>query len=189
MEFFDVLAKRHSIRRYLPKEVEEEKVNLILEAVNTCPTAGNLQAYHVVVVRDKERRRKLARACYNQGFVEEAPVSMVFLADPGRSARRYGRRGTVLYSIQDATIAATYAMLSATALDLGTCWVGAFDDDRVREVVGAPSDLVPVAVITIGYPAERPEITSRRRIEEMASEEVLGRPFPYKEVKKELMRS
>ncbi|PNV78442.1 MAG: nitroreductase [Thermoproteota archaeon] len=189
MEFFDVLARRHSIRRYLPKKVEEEKINLILEAVNTCPTAGNLQAYHVVVVRDEERRRRLARACYNQEFVYEAPVSMVFLADPMRSARRYGRRGMVLYSIQDATIAATYAMLSATALDLGTCWVGAFDDDKVREVVGASSDLVPVAVITIGYPAERPEITERRKISEMANMEVFGRPFPHKEVKKELIRS
>ncbi|MGY0287889.1 MAG: nitroreductase family protein [Candidatus Methanodesulfokora washburnensis] len=189
MEFFDVLARRHSIRRYLSRDVEEEKINLILEAVNTCPTAGNLQAYHVVIVRDRERRKKLAKACYNQGFVEEAPVSMVFLADPERSARRYGRRGMVLYSIQDATIAATYAMLSATALDLGTCWVGAFDDDKVREVVGASKDLVPVAVITIGYSAERPEITGRRKIEEMASIEVLGKPFPHKEVKKEMIRS
>ncbi|RSN74338.1 nitroreductase family protein [Candidatus Methanodesulfokora washburnensis] len=94
----------------------------------------------------------------------------------------------MLYSIQDATIAATYAMLSATALDLGTCWVGAFDDDKVREVVGASKDLVPVAVITIGYSAERPEITGRRKIEEMASIEVLEKPFPHKEVKKELKR-
>lgn len=181
-EFFDVLAARRSVRSFQSRPVEPEKLNRILEAANLAPSAGDLQAYEIVVVRDPEAKRRLARAALGQRFIAEAPVNLVFLANPARSARRYGRRGVELYCVQDATIAAAYAQLAAYALGLGSVWVGAFHDDEVREVVGASGDLRPVAIITIGYPAEVPRATPRRRIEDLVNSERLGVPYEEYEV-------
>jgi len=112
----------------------------------------------------------------------------VFLADPDRSASRYGSRGRRLYSLQDATIAATFSMLAAEAVGLGTCWVGAFSDAEIRRAVRAPDSLIPVAILTVGRPAEVPSLTPRRPISEIASLEVYGRPFPHRPVRRELIR-
>lgn len=166
MEFFDVITRRRSVRAYSPKPVEEEKLKRIFEAANLAPSAGNLQAYQVHVFRKQDKKEALARAAFDQTFIVEAPVCLVFCADPARSAAKYGERGTELYSVQDATIAGTFAMLAAVDLGLATVWVGAFDEERVRKVVGVDS-VRPVAMFAIGYPAEEPEATPRRAIEEI----------------------
>lgn len=175
--FFDVVAERRSIRAFKAEPVEVEKLNKILEATNLAPSAGDLQAYEVVVVKDQKVKERLAKAALNQWFIAEAPVNIVFIANPARSMYRYGRRGAELYCIQDATIAATYAQLAAHALGLGSVWVGAFNDDEVREAVGIGRDMRPVAIITIGYPDEVPEATPRRRIEDLVSVERFGTPY------------
>ncbi len=187
-DLFDVMARRRSVRKYSPEEVREEDINAILEAACSAPSAGNLQAYEIVVVRDKGRRRSLAEASFGQMFMAEAPLHLVFLAYPARSSRVYGRRGAKLYSIQDATIAATFSMLAAHALGYGTCWVGAFDDERVLHVVGAPKDRIPVAIITVGKPRGREPTTSRLGMEEFVFKEVHGTPFPHKVSMKNLLR-
>ena len=167
MDFFAVVRARHSIRAYAARPVESEKIRRILECANAAPSAGNLQAYAIVVVQDPERRKALARAALDQDHIAEAPVVLVFFQDPRRSAIKYGRRGALLYALQDATIACAYAQLAATALGLGSCWVGAFDEQRVREIVRAPRELIPVALLTIGYPAESPWITGRRALHDL----------------------
>ncbi|MEW5759229.1 MAG: nitroreductase family protein [Candidatus Thermoplasmatota archaeon] len=167
MDFFNVLEKRCSIREFKEKEVEEEKIKKIIESMRSAPSAGNLQAYEVVLVKDKKIRENLAIASYGQSFVAQAPISLVFFANPKRSSWRYGKRGEVLYSIQDATIAASYAQLAAEALGLSSVWVGAFDDSKVSKAVSAPIELRPVAIIPIGYRNEEPSKTSRREIDEL----------------------
>jgi nitroreductase len=164
MDFFEVVQQRRSVRVYQAKPIEEEMLHRILETLNQAPSAGNLQAYDVVVVREMERRQALSRAAWDQTFILEAPVALVFFANPERNVWRYGSRGAELYCVQDATIACTYAHLTATALGLASCWVGAFDDDAVRRVVGAPSSWRPVAILPIGYPAEHPEPRARRSL-------------------------
>lgn len=170
MEFFEVLGGRHSVREFLDREVEEEKVRRILEACNSAPSAGNLQAYEIVVVKGEGQKERLAEAALGQGFISGAPVVLVFLASPGRSARKYGERGRGLYCILDAAIAASYAQLAAAALGLGSVWVGAFDDRAVREALDAEG-LVPVGIVPIGYPAGKPWQTGRRRLEDIAHRE------------------
>jgi len=188
-DIFDVMARRRSVRAFKPDPVDERDLNLILEAAASAPSAGNLQAYTVVVVRDPGVKRELARACWGQEFVAEAPVVLIFLADPKRSARVYGRRGASLYAIQDATIACTFAMLAAHALGYGTCWIGAFNDSAVlRTVEASDSGLVPVAVLPIGRPAESPRTTPRRRAKEIFRKESLRESFPYTPVMPELRR-
>jgi nitroreductase len=170
MEFFKVVEERRSMRAFAAVPVEEEKLKRILEVVNRAPSAGNLQGYEIFVVRKAEQKQALVKASYNQKFIAEAPVVLIFCANPARSAVRYRERGENLYSLQDATIACTYAMLAATALGLSTVWVGAFEEKAVREAVDIPADLVPVAILPIGYAGEKPHSTPRRRLEEMVHE-------------------
>ena len=166
MEFAEVLTKRRSVRSYKSQPVEEDKLRRIFEAANIAPSAGNLQAYKVHVVRDQAKRNVLAQAAYGQGFIAEAPVSLVFCADPERSAQKYGKRGSELYCLQDATIAGTFAMLAAVDLGLATVWVGDFDEKKVQEVLGVKS-IRPVAIFSLGYASEEPKPSPRRAIEEI----------------------
>ncbi|MDA8234454.1 MAG: nitroreductase family protein [Clostridia bacterium] len=166
----ELVKKRHSIRAFNQEPVTDELVTKILEVVQTAPTAGNLQAYEVVVVKDPEVRQKLARAALGQSFLATAPVVLGFVALPVTSGQRYGARGAQLYSIQDATIAATYAMLAATALGLATTWVGAFHEDEVRAALNAEANQVPVALLPLGYGAVEPQPTPRRPLDEIVRE-------------------
>jgi nitroreductase len=136
---------------------------------NLAPSAGNLQAYEIYKVTAPHPRAALARAA-DQSYIAQAPVILVFFANLGRSARKYGARGRELYALQDATIAATYAMLAIADQGLGTVWIGAFDPTAVTTALGAPPDWVPVAVLPVGYAAESPAPTPRRSLEELVRE-------------------
>jgi nitroreductase len=168
MEFFEVLRNRRSVRSYKSQAVGEEKLKRVFEAANMAPSAGNLQAYQVRVVRDEAKRKALARAAHDQGYIAEAPVCLVFFADAGRSAEKYGKRGAELYSVQDATIAGTFAMLAAVDVGLATVWVGDFDEKKVQQILETKT-LRPVAMFSLGYAGEQPSPSPRRAIEEIFS--------------------
>lgn len=138
----------------------------ILEASNIAPSAGNLQAYEIFVVRNKMKQHALAKAAGGQYFISEAPIVLVFCAVSSRSSCQYGVRGEQLYCIQDATIAAAYAQLAATALELASVWVGAFNEKEALETLGQKSDFRPLVIMPIGYSVVKPEISPRRRLEE-----------------------
>lgn len=164
MDFFDIVKMRRSVRSFTKAAIEAVDALQILEAANASPSAGNLQAYEIYVVTNPSRRKELAVAALQQNFIADAPLVMVFCAHPARCEATYGQRGVRLYSVQDATIACCFAMLAATDLGLGSVWVGAFDDEAVRRTIGAPSGLLPVAILPIGYAAEAPAPTSRRHL-------------------------
>jgi len=170
MDFFSLIQSRRSIRLFKDTPVEVEKLQKILEACNLAPSAGNLQGYEIYVVTDPEQRQALVRAALGQEFLSQAPVDLVFCANPQRSAVKYGKRGRELYCIQDATIACTYAMLTATNLGLASVWVGAFNDEAVKKVLDAPAGVYPVAILPMGYAAESPERTSRRSLNTLVHE-------------------
>jgi len=171
MEFFEVLGGRRSVRKFREKEVEDEKLLKILEAANSAPSAGDLQAYEVVVVKDAERKKKLVSAAFEQEFIAKAPVVLIFLTNADRSSKRYGRRGAELYCIQDATIATAYAQLAATALGLGSVWVGAFDEREVAKTINARQNTKPVSMLPVGYADEQPPATPRRKLDELIHNE------------------
>ena len=170
MEFMKLIEERHSTRAYQEKAVEQDKLEKILHAANRAPSAGDLQAYSIVVVRKPDLRQALVKAAVDQQFVRQAPVVLVFLADPARSGEKYGHRGEGLYAIQDAAIACAYAQLAAHDLGLSACWVGAFRKKDVQEVVGGAEGHVPVSLLAIGYAAESPFIAPRRPLTEMVRE-------------------
>jgi nitroreductase len=167
MEFFEVMNSRHSVRNFTQTPVETDKLQMILETANNAPSAGNLQAYEIYIVSAPGRKNALAKAALDQTFIAEAAVNLVFCAHPARSGWRYGKRGKRMYALQDATIACSFAMLASTALGLGCVWVGAFDDKTVQSVLGIPTDIIPVAILPIGYAAESPTSTSRRDLEDL----------------------
>jgi nitroreductase len=167
---FEVIAQRGSSRAFTSKPVPDALLQQILQAANRAPSAGNLQAYRIFVVSDSRTRHVLASACGEQDWVAQAPVTLVFFADPMRSGNRYGQRGRQLYCVQDATTACAYAQLAATALGLGSVWVGAiFQPDVIRDALGITGVEWPVAVLPIGYPAERSEPGPRRPLGDLVS--------------------
>jgi nitroreductase len=168
MEFFDVIKNRHSIRTFSDQPVEDEKLQQILELANLAPSAGNLQAYEIYVVTDAKKRDGLSCAALAQEYVAVAPVALVFCTHPELTEGRYTERGTRLYTVQDATIACSFAMLAATNLGLGSVWVGTFDEKVVRLIIGAPDSQVPVVILAIGYAAEFPEQHPRRPLDQIA---------------------
>jgi nitroreductase len=170
MEFFEVVKNRHSIRAFKGKEVEKEKLEKLIYVANSAPSAGNLQAYQIFLVKKPVPKIALSNAAYEQDFIAQAPVNLVFCADPLRSSRKYGKRGSELYSIQDATISASYVHLSAVDLGLGSVFVGAFDEDAVRKILNLPDMLRPIIILPVGYPNEEPEITPRRKISDLVKE-------------------
>ncbi|MBN1170082.1 nitroreductase family protein [Candidatus Micrarchaeota archaeon] len=169
MEFYDVIHKRRSIRAFLGKEIESGKLERILQAANSAPSAGNLQAYRLYIVTSREIKQGICEASHGQDFLMEAPILLVFCAirNPGM---KYGDRGAELYSVQDATIAAAYCQLAITAEGLGSVWVGGFDTFEVSRLLNALPYEVPVAAIPIGYPAEQPEATGRKSLQDLVGE-------------------
>ncbi len=168
MEFFDVIKNRHSIRTFTNHPVEPEKVQKILETANLAPSAGNLQAYEIYVVTDAKKRDGLSCAALAQEYIAVAPVALVFCTHPELTEGRYTERGTRLYTVQDATIACSFAMLAATDLGLGSVWVGTFDEKVVRLIIGAPDSQVPVVILAVGYPGEFPEQHPRRPLDNIS---------------------
>jgi nitroreductase len=162
-DFFETVRHRHSVRRYLAeRSVEPQQLHAILEMACAAPSAGDLQSYRIVVVQNVETRAALAKAADGQAFLSEAPVCLVFCADTERAEVRFGERGRALYAVQDATIAAAYAQLAVVAAGLGSTWVGYFDNTEIARLLNLPAGMEPIALLSIGYPAELPEPSPRR---------------------------
>jgi nitroreductase len=167
MDVFEAIYGRRSVRAYRKNDVSEEQLNKILDAARHAPSAGNIQPWEFVVVRDSNRKMALARAALNQFFIAEAPVVVVVCANQARSSRGYGSRGASLYCLQDTAAAIQNMLLAVHALGLGACWVGAFNESKAAEVLNTPEGVRPIAIIPIGHPGEKPHPTSRRSLKEI----------------------
>jgi nitroreductase len=158
MDVIDAIRKRRSIRKYSPRDVEEEKLTLVLEAARLSPSARNLQDWKFIVVKDAKTIKKLAVACSNQSFVAEAPV---FIAACGTNTDSLMKCGQPRYTV-DLSIAMSYILLEAHEQGLGTCWLGSFDEKKVKELLAVPEDVRIVAVTPLGYPEVSPAPTARK---------------------------
>ena len=171
MELFEAYHQRYSVRAFKSTPISEQAVTAILEAANSAPSAGNLQAYEIVIVRDAARKRELAKVSCEQFFLVDAPVVLVFCANPDRNRNKYGDRGTDRYCVQDASVACAYAQLAATALELGSCWIGAFAETDVKRVINAPAAWRPVVILPVGVPADTAKSRCRRALTDIAHPE------------------
>jgi nitroreductase len=148
MEVMDAIRTRRSVRSYLDKPVGDDALNQVLEAARLAPSANNRQEGRYVVARDQESRRLLSIAAEGQGFVAEAPAVIACCAVESSHVMTCGQPA---YTV-DLTIAADHMTLAAASLGLGTCWIGAFDEGRVREILGIPGTVRVVALLALGYP-------------------------------------
>ncbi len=153
MDVLDAIRKRRSIRKYLPVSVEWDKVIDVLEAGRHAPSAGNLQDWKFVIVTDAKKKEAIATPCLNQVWMETAPIHIVICSNPEKAVQHYDERGEE-YSIADAACVAMSMMLAATAQDLATCWVGAFERTLLIEAVGIPDRATPRLILTLGYADE-----------------------------------
>jgi nitroreductase len=150
LDAFECILKRRSTRSFLKKPVPKEVLDRVLEAALTAPSAGDIHPYRIVVVTDEDRIRRIAEAALNQTFISQAPVIVVYLVSL-EEASAYGRRGVELYSLLDVGASMENLMLAATSLGLSTCWIGAFDERRVEEILNAPKGYRAVSLTPLGY--------------------------------------
>jgi nitroreductase len=167
MDILKVIKGRRSVRAFRSDEVPPEIVGKLLDAAMWAPSAGNIQPWEFIVIRKPKIKGKLVEAALDQTFIEEAPVVIVVCANENRSSQRYGVRGKTLYCIQDTAAAIQNIHLAAHSLGLGTCWIGAFREEEVREILKVPHGIRPVAIIPVGYTAESPSPPSRRPISQI----------------------
>ena len=163
MEFLELVKKRYSCRAYRSDPVEDDKLRQVLEAARLAPTACNLQPFQLIVIHTKGREAELRRI-YSSSWFTQAPIIICACSVPSESWRR---RDSKSYSDVDVTIAMDHLILAATNLGLGTCWVGAFNPDSARKILGLPDDAEPIAFTPIGYPADRPGRKSRKSFDEL----------------------
>ena len=163
MLFFKTIEKRRSIRSYSDRMVEKSKVQKILRAAWMCPSAMGTQNFKIFIVEDPRKKEKLVKAAHDQAYVNSNLV-LVFCADPKR-IKFMGNHGKTLFSVQDATIAATYAQLAATSIGLSSVWVGHFKEKEVAQILR--TKLRPIVILPIGYANEKPKSKKNQKIKDL----------------------
>lgn len=165
METLEAINQRRSIRRYLERPVEFEKITTIIDAARKAPSAGNLQDWNFIIVSEKNLIKQIASYSIEQYWIQTAPLAVVVCGLPEKHEMYYGLRGKRLYNVQDCSAAIQNILLAATDLGLGTCWIGAFEEDKIRSLFAIPPDVRPQAIITLGYSDETPQDKSLIPIE------------------------
>jgi len=166
-ELFELIRTRRSVRQFAPDPLPTGALERLLDAMIHAPSAGNAQPWYFVCVESPERKRELAEAAFAQRFIAEAPVVVVVCADERRAARAYAERGFAQYCLQDTAAATQNLLLMAHAMGLATCWVGAFDEHKTRQLLELPRRLRPVALVPLGVAAEQPRKPPRRPVDQV----------------------
>jgi nitroreductase len=162
MNFDEVLQKRRSIRSYQSVPVEKEKWLALVQAGALAPSSGNLQNWKFIIVEDFEKRKKISHLSHDQVWMQQAPIHIVVCADTKVAHQYYGVRGERLYSVQNCAAALQNMSLAAVDMGLGSCWVSAFDEERLKNLLSIPGDARPQAIFTVGYPNEKVPTPSQK---------------------------
>lgn len=160
-----IIKERRSIRDFQKKDIPDELIEKLIDAIIWAPSAGNLQARKFFFVRNEQIKKELAAAALNQNFIAAAPIVAVGCTD-NRIGSRYGERGIYLYAVQDVACSIMNMMLVACENGLGTVWCGAFKENEVSYILKLPQHLRPVAIVPLGYPSSIPTAPKRVLTEE-----------------------
>lgn len=163
-DLFRVFSTRRSTRKFLKTKVEDWKVDKILSAADVAPTAGNFQGFQVFLIKNEKTKEALVEAANKQPYVN-APIVLVFCMEPSRVKLKFPPEILEKFSLQDATIAAAFSLLAASGIGLSTIWIGMFDEDKVKKILG--TDLRPSSILCIGYPDKKKPPKSRRKLKEL----------------------
>ena len=163
-DLFRVFSTRRSTRKFLKTKVEDWKIDKILSAADVAPTAGNFQGFQVFLIKNDKTKEALVEAANKQPYVN-APVVLVFCMEPSRVKLKFPPEILEKFSLQDATIAASFSLLAASGVGLSTIWIGMFDEEKVKKILG--TDLRPSSILCIGYPDKKKPPKSRRKLKEL----------------------
>jgi nitroreductase len=166
MSVLEIIQKRRSVRRFKPDPIPEEVIEKLIEAIIWAPSAGNLQSRKFYFVFNKNLKKEIAKASLYQMFIEKAPLVIVACADKSIE-RIYGQRGRDLYMICDVSASIENLLLVAEEEDLGGCWVGAFDEEKIEKILNLPENLLPVAIVPVGFPEKIPPSPPRKEKEKL----------------------
>jgi len=158
VDVYEAIIKRKSVRAFKDKDVPEEMISRLLEAARLAPSASNRQEWRFIVVRDPATRKQLSKAAMGQKFVGEAPVVLACCAETDGHVMACGQ---LCYPINVA-IAIDHITLCATADGLGTCWIGAFDESQVKEILGLPPQIRVIGLLPVGYPKDPSSVKKDR---------------------------
>lgn len=155
MNFFESVVNWRPTTKFEKRHVDDKLIGVMLHMATHAPSAGNLQEWEFVVVRDEVIKKKLSKAALEMKHVEEAPVVIVVLADLNKITAKYGKRGELVYALEDTAAAIMLMLLAADSLGLGSDWVKSFDDDLVKLAIELPENVRPIAIVPVGFPRER----------------------------------
>lgn len=158
MSVFDTIKDRRSIRVYKGERIPKDKLEKLLEAARLAPSAANRQNWKFIVVENEQIKNQLVTACNNQAFVGTASHVIAGIGDSSQKWHQV-----------DLAIALEHVVLEAVELELGTCWIGAFNEDEVKKILKIPQDKKVVALLTVGVPAESPTARPRKAMEEIVA--------------------
>ena len=178
MEVFECIKTRRSVRKFLDVPVEWDKVGTVVDAGRCAPNAGNLQNWKFIIILEESTRKAIADACLQQHWMAKAPVHILVCSEPEKGKRFYGIRGERLYSVQNCAAAVENMLLAAHSVGLGACWVGAFDEDKLKSITGIPDYARPQAVVPLGYPGEKVPNPMQYQLENVVFIETWGKRFP-----------
>lgn len=176
MDFYQVIKTRRSVRSFKSDQIPQDVLTRVLNAARIAPSGSNRQPWKFIVIKERERIKKMAQLCHNQMFIAQAPVLIVGC---GRNIH-YNRGGWMGdYScIVDVAIAFDHLTLAARAEGLGSCWIGSFDNEEIKKYLGIPDEYNVVALTPLGYPADEKvfcETTDRLGLEEIVYNEQWGK--------------
>ena len=163
MEFSKVIRSRYSVRAYRPDNLEDRKLEQVLEAARLAPTADNRQPFRLIVIRTAGRETELRRI-YDKDWFVQAPLIIGICGVPGEN---WVRRDGKSYLDVDAAIVMDHLILAAADVGLGTCWIAAFDAAAAREVLAIPAGVEPIAFTPLGYAADQPRPKKRKALSEL----------------------
>jgi nitroreductase len=177
MDVFEAIQMRRSVRSYLPEQVPLNVLNRILEAGRLAPSANNRMPWNFIVVTDPQKRKAIADSGTYGKFLTECPVVIVGCGD---------RESAQKWHVVDTTIALENMVIAATAEGLGTCWIGSFDEKKVKDLLKVPDSYAVVALIALGYPKEKMDLIRlsmrlrpKKKLEQITSSEEFGRPLTF----------
>ena len=169
MEFSEVLKKRRSTRKFTIEGVSREQIIKLLEAAIAAPNACNMQSWHFYVVTDLGMRNKLREECAVTDWATTAPVLFVVCADSAKITERFGERADKVFVVQDTAAAIENLLLCAADMGLGGCFMGAFNEDKIRTIVGVKNGHKPLAVVPVGVPAMEMPARPRNPLENVVT--------------------
>ena len=165
MDLLNLISKRRSVREYTTDEIEQEKIDYLMECARLAPSAVNFQPWKFIIVKSPEKKA-LLHQCYHREWFTQPPLYIIALADTAQSWKRSSDgkdHGDI-----DVTIALEHIVIAAVEKGLGTCWICNFNVDLFKELFNLPDSLVPIAILPIGYPAkEEDEVSNRKSIQEI----------------------